>query len=98
MANLLHKNITFWSFSLRVPHEDAGHAAYFHRIFPRGTIFLLTEDVMLQKPEKTAAFLAWFRDTMKKRPFKDWRLMMRPGVLDWALRQFDNLNSRKRGV
>ncbi|PLB45263.1 hypothetical protein P170DRAFT_467809 [Aspergillus steynii IBT 23096] len=98
LSSLLRKDITFWSFSLQAPHDYAGHPAHFHRIFPQGNVFLLTEDAMLARPERTAAFLAWFRDNLKKKFPGTWKLMVRPNILEWVLKQFDKQHPSKRGI
>ncbi|KAH8431926.1 putative Chromo domain protein Chp1p [Aspergillus melleus] len=98
LSSLLQKNITFWSFSLRAPHEYAGHPAHFQRIFLHGCIFLLTEDVMLRKLERTIAFLVWFRDSSKKKFPGTWKLMVRPNILEWVLNQHDKQHQSKRGL
>lgn len=98
LSSLLQKTFTFWSFSLRAPHDYAGHPAHFQRIFPQGTIFLLTEDVILRKPEKTISFLAWFRDSSKKKFPGTWKLMVRPNILEWVLKQFDKQHPSKKGM
>ncbi|KAI9038353.1 putative Chromo domain protein Chp1p [Aspergillus affinis] len=98
LNSLLLKNITFWSFSLFAPHEYAGHPAHFQRIFPHGCIFLLPEDAMLRKLEKTIAFLAWFRDSSKKKFPGTWKLMVRPNILEWVLKQYDRDHPSRRAL
>ncbi|KAA8643646.1 putative Chromo domain protein Chp1p [Aspergillus tanneri] len=98
LNTLLQKgNTSFWSFSLDNPHAYSDHPAHFQRIFPHGTVFLVTEDLMFQKPEKTLAFLSWFLDKSRERFPGTWRLMLRPNILKWIQEQMSKQEAR-RGV
>ncbi|KAF9886635.1 hypothetical protein FE257_011275 [Aspergillus nanangensis] len=71
-----------WVFSLSAPLAYSPENPHFQRLFPRGTVILLTEDFMLRRQEATLIILTWFYDMAKQR-FGSWKIMLRPDILDW---------------
>ncbi|KAE8419428.1 hypothetical protein BDV36DRAFT_137529 [Aspergillus pseudocaelatus] len=83
----------FWSFTLSKEFGDNG--PYFRRMLQTGGVILITEDYMLSDLRGTIVVLSWFEDYAKGRYPGTWKLMLRPGVLDWVQKQIEvTVNSR----
>ncbi|KAJ5727596.1 hypothetical protein N7493_005416 [Penicillium malachiteum] len=63
--------------------------AYFQRLFPHGTAFLITDDVFCDM-EQAAIILAWFLERRKSTPSPN-KLVFRPDVLGYLNRKLDDL-------
>lgn len=74
--------------SLAKPLEYAKRPINFQRIFPHGGVILLTEEFMLLEPDATVITLAWFNEFARKK-HGSWKIMLRPGVLDWLAKLLD---------
>ncbi|PWY86904.1 hypothetical protein BO70DRAFT_213446 [Aspergillus heteromorphus CBS 117.55] len=96
--SIISKPFNFWSFSLEKPLDYADHPLHFQRIFPHGGVLMITEDFMTQEPESTIIILAWFNDWARKKFPGNWKIMFRPGVLDWVLKQPEPADELKQGI
>ncbi|PYI03812.1 chromo domain protein [Aspergillus sclerotiicarbonarius CBS 121057] len=96
--NLICKPFNFWSVSLNKPLEYAERPSHFQRIFPHGGVILITEDFMLGEPDGTIIILAWFNDWIKKKFPGNWKIMFRPAVMDWLLKQPEPADESKHGI
>ncbi|KAL4943859.1 hypothetical protein BDV06DRAFT_126256 [Aspergillus oleicola] len=77
----------FWNISLAKPLNDVN--LHCQQLFPRGGVFLLTEDLMVRDPDSTMIILEWFYDVAKRKSFSRWRIMLRPNILNWLIKQMD---------
>lgn len=59
-------------------------------------MILLTEDFMMRDIDATVITLAWFKEHIKGRFPGNWKLMLRPGVLDWLLKRADREMAESR--
>ncbi|PWY94934.1 hypothetical protein BO94DRAFT_562657 [Aspergillus sclerotioniger CBS 115572] len=96
--NLISKPFNFWSVSLNKQLEYAERPSHFQRIFPHGGVILITEDFMLGEPDGTIIILAWFNDWIKKKFPGNWKIMFRPAVMDWLLKQPEPADESKHGI
>jgi chromo domain-containing protein 1 len=92
--DVIRKSVNFWNVSLKKPLEIPDRQLNFQRIFPHGGVILITEDFMVQEQDATLITLTWFADYVKSKPQGNWKLMLRPDVLNWLLRRFDS-NKKK---
>lgn len=74
--------------SLNPPIDSMGRQLNFQRLFPQGGTILLTEDFMVHEKDASVIILAWFSETVRKRPPKTWKLMLRPNVINWLGEKF----------
>ena len=51
-------------------------------------MILLTEEFMLREDDATIIALAWFNEFVKTKR-GSWKIMLRPDVLDWLVKQLD---------
>jgi chromo domain-containing protein 1 len=98
IRDLIHRNVSFWSLSLRKPLEYADHPTYFQRVFPHGGVILITEDFMLRDPDATLIILAWLKDWIKQKFPGSWKIMFRPNILDWLLKQSELKDPFRQGM
>ncbi|KAL4960303.1 putative Chromo domain protein Chp1p [Aspergillus stella-maris] len=78
----------FWNISLAQPLGDAN--LHVQQLFPRGGVFLLTEDLMIRDPDSTMIILDWFHDVAKRKSSSSrWKIMLRPNILTWLIKQMD---------
>ncbi|KAL2852511.1 hypothetical protein BJY01DRAFT_91909 [Aspergillus pseudoustus] len=88
LRELLRRSVTgCWNISLSQPLQYVGQSVHKQRLFPHGGVFLITEDFMLGRLEGTLTILAWFHEWLQKKFPGNWKLMVRPGVQNWALKQ-----------
>ncbi|KAF7588785.1 hypothetical protein BBP40_005216 [Aspergillus hancockii] len=87
--NILCRQSTFsfWSFSLSRQAGDVQPP--FQRMFSNGGVTLITEDFMLHDPRGTVIILAWFAEYAKSKYPGTRKLMFRPEILNWLLKQID---------
>ena len=52
----------------------------FSRLFPRGSVLLLTEHTIITRPEESVFALEWFKQNSKKNGYK---IMVRPNIRAW---------------
>lgn len=97
LRTLIHKPFTFWSFSLTGVGDD-DNKTYFQRLFPHGGVILLTEDFMVHEPDATVIILSWFTEWTRKKFPGSWKIMLRPNVLDWLLRQPEPEDWARKGM
>lgn len=97
LRGLIQKPFTFWSFSLTGIGEG-DNKTYFQRLFPHGGVILLTEDFMVREPDATVIILAWFYDWTKKKFPGSWKMMLRPNVLGWLMKQPEPAEKQRQGV
>ncbi|KAF4184719.1 hypothetical protein CNMCM7927_007661 [Aspergillus lentulus] len=98
IRDLIHRNVSFWSLSLRKPRQYADHPTYFQRVFPHGGVILITEDFMLRDPDATLIILAWLKDWIKQKFPGSWKIMFRPNILDWLLKQSESKDPFRQGI
>ncbi|GFF35525.1 hypothetical protein IFM58399_04248 [Aspergillus lentulus] len=98
IRDLIHRNVSFWSLSLRKPLQYADHPTYFQRVFPHGGVILITEDFMLRDPDATLIILAWLKDWIKQKFPGSWKIMFRPNILDWLLKQSESKDPFRQGI
>ncbi|KAM0110854.1 hypothetical protein ACP6JB_003424 [Aspergillus fumigatus] len=98
IKDLIHRNVSFWSLSLRTPLQYADHPTYFQRLFPHGGVILITEDFMLRDPDATLIILAWLKDWIKQKFPGSWKIMFRPNILDWLLKQSESKDPFRQGI
>lgn len=98
IKDLIHRNVSFWSLSLRTPLQYADHPTYFQRLFPHGGVILITEDFMLRDPDATLIILAWLKDWIKQKFPGSWKIMFRPNILDWLLKQSESKDPFRQGM
>ncbi|KAI9885316.1 MAG: atp2, beta subunit of the F1 sector of mitochondrial F1F0 ATP synthase [Watsoniomyces obsoletus] len=55
------------------------------RLFPHGSVILLTDALILDNPIATEKIVRWFRNVNKKKTPGTWKLVGRPGLKDWVL-------------
>ncbi|PYH99931.1 hypothetical protein BO71DRAFT_341857 [Aspergillus ellipticus CBS 707.79] len=96
--SLIDKQFNFWSVSLNRPLEYADHPCHFQRIFPHGGVLMITEDFMVLEPESVIIILTWFHDWIKRKFPGKWKIMFRPGVLDWVLQQPEPADESRAGI
>ncbi|KAF7166924.1 hypothetical protein CNMCM6106_002539 [Aspergillus hiratsukae] len=96
--DLIQRNVSFWSLSLTKPLQYADHSSHFQRVFPHGGVFLITEDFMLKDPEATLVILAWLRDWIRQKFPGSWKVMFRPNILDWLLKQPEPKDPLGQGI
>ncbi|KAL4949659.1 hypothetical protein BDW69DRAFT_173898 [Aspergillus filifer] len=78
----------FWNISLAQPLSDVN--LHVQQLFPRGGVFLLTEDLMIRDPDSTMIILDWFHDVAKRKSSSSrWKIMLRPNILNWLMKQID---------
>ncbi|KAL3454670.1 hypothetical protein BJX65DRAFT_260986 [Aspergillus insuetus] len=88
LRDLLRRSVTVcWNISLSQPLQFVGHEVHKQRLFPHGGIILITEDFMASRLDATLTILAWFHEWLQKKFPGHWKLMVRPGVQQWVLRQ-----------
>ncbi|KAL4802784.1 hypothetical protein BDV18DRAFT_61155 [Aspergillus unguis] len=87
--DLLHKSASFWNVSLSQPLRYVDNRAHAQRLFPHGGVFLLTEDFMVREPCATVIILEWFNWWARKKFPGNWKIMLRPGILDWLLERIE---------
>jgi chromo domain-containing protein 1 len=88
LRDLLRRSVTVcWNISLSQPLQYVGHEVHKQRLFPHGGIILITEDFMASRLDATLTILAWFHEWLQKKFPGHWKLMVRPGVQQWVLRQ-----------
>ncbi|KAL3476793.1 hypothetical protein BJX99DRAFT_136865 [Aspergillus californicus] len=95
LKSLTRKATSFWNVSLLRPLQYVDIPLHFQRLFPHGCVFLITEDFMTRDPEATMVILEWFSDYVKKRFPGTYKMMFRPDVLNWVLKQLDVDGSRQ---
>ncbi|EAW23536.1 putative Chromo domain protein Chp1p [Aspergillus fischeri NRRL 181] len=98
IRDLIHRSVSFWSLSLRKPLQYADHPTYFQRVFPHGGVILITEDFMLRDPDATLIILAWLKDWIKQKFPGSWKIMFRPNILDWLLKQSESKDPFRQGI
>ncbi|KAF7178436.1 hypothetical protein CNMCM7691_007132 [Aspergillus felis] len=98
MKELIHRSVSFWSLSLRKPLQYADHPTYFQRVFPHGGVILITEDFMLRDPDATLIILAWLKDWIKQKFPGSWKVMFRPNILDWLMKQSESKDPSRQGI
>ncbi|KAJ0421976.1 hypothetical protein BJY00DRAFT_281526 [Aspergillus carlsbadensis] len=88
LRDLLRRSVTVcWSISLSQPLQYVSHKVHKQRLFPHGGVFLITEDFMVSRLDATLTILTWLHDWQQKKFPGNWKLMVRPGVQQWVLRQ-----------
>ncbi|RHZ65679.1 putative Chromo domain protein Chp1p [Aspergillus thermomutatus] len=95
---LIHRNVSFWSLSLTKPLQYADHPTYFQRVYPHGGVILITEDFMLREPDATLIILAWLKDWLKQKFPGSWKIMFRPNILNWLLKQPESKDPFRQGI
>ncbi|GFF34765.1 hypothetical protein IFM46972_04338 [Aspergillus udagawae] len=98
IKELIHRSVSFWSLSLRKPLQYADHPTYIQRVFPHGGVILITEDFMLREPDATLIILAWLKDWIKQKFPGSWKVMFRPNILDWLLKQSESEDPFRQGI
>lgn len=96
--DLIQRNVSFWSLSLTKPLQYADHSSHFQRVFPHGGVILITEDFMLRDPEATLIILAWLKDWIRQKFPGSWKVMFRPNILDWLLKQPEPKDPVRQGM
>ncbi|KAL4916091.1 hypothetical protein BDW62DRAFT_203094 [Aspergillus aurantiobrunneus] len=79
----------FWNVSISQPLKYADRPLHVQRLFPHGGVFLVTEDFMVREPDDTMIILEWFYEWTKKKFPGTWKIMLRPNILNWLLKQVD---------
>ncbi|KAL2812122.1 hypothetical protein BJX63DRAFT_397631 [Aspergillus granulosus] len=93
LRDLLRRSVTgCWNISLSQPLQYVGHSVHKQRLFPHGGVFLITEDFMVNRLEGTLIILAWFHEWLQKKFPGNWKLMVRPGIQKWVLKQAEISN------
>ena len=92
LGSLLNNSpgINVFRISLGLPFPKPGGKEFVHidpgcvRLFPSGSGILMTDSVLLQKPDFVNRFLIWFREfvLVKKPPFT-WQFFTRPRFPTW---------------
>ncbi|KAL9109614.1 MAG: hypothetical protein Q9227_005794 [Pyrenula ochraceoflavens] len=59
---------------------------HMERLFPHGTVILLTESLMRKEPDAAIAILQWFLPFHKLKHPGTWKLIVRPNVRPWLTR------------
>ncbi|KAE8356637.1 hypothetical protein BDV28DRAFT_144963 [Aspergillus coremiiformis] len=93
LYKICRQTFSFWSFSLT--RESGDDRPHFQRMLPIGGVALITEDFMLHDPKSTVVILSWFAEYAKSRYPGTWKLMFRPDILNWLLRQVDTVENSK---
>jgi len=91
---VMRKPVNFWNVSLSKRLEYADRPMHFQRIFPHGGVILLTEDFIVNEADAAVAALMWFAEFVKTKSPGNWKLMLRPDILNWLLKRFDT-NKKK---
>ena len=79
MYHLLGRdNVVCYSVSWSTESKEVKYS--FSRLFPRGSVLLLTEYTITKHPQEAAFALEWFNQHSKK---KGWMVMVRPNVRAW---------------
>ena len=91
---VIRKPVNFWNVSLSKPLECADRPMHFQRIFPYGGVILLTEDFIVNEGDAAVVALMWFAEFVKTKSPGNWKLMLRPDILNWLLKRFDT-NKKK---
>ncbi|KAL3461126.1 hypothetical protein BJX64DRAFT_172200 [Aspergillus heterothallicus] len=92
LRDLLRRPLTScWNISLSLPLQYVvGHSVHKQRLFPHGGIFLITEEFMVSRLEGTLIILAWFQEWLLRKFPGTWKLMVRPCIQDWVLKQAEH--------
>ena len=90
----MRKPVNFWNVSLLKPLDFTDRPMHFQRIFPHGGVILLTEDFIINDGDNAVIVLMWFAEHVKTKSRGNWKLMLRPDILNWLLRRFDT-NKKK---
>ncbi|RHZ72359.1 hypothetical protein CDV55_106049 [Aspergillus turcosus] len=96
--DLIQRNVSFWSLSLTKALQYADQSSHFQRVFPHGGVILITEDFMLKDPEATLVILAWLKDWIRQKFPGSWKVMFRPNILDWLLKQPEPKDPVRQGI
>ncbi|KAL4782509.1 hypothetical protein BJX76DRAFT_332418 [Aspergillus varians] len=89
LKEVLRKSAAFWTVSISQPLKYVDRPLHIQRLFPHGGVFLLTEDFMLREPDAAMVILEWFYELTKKKFPGNWKIMLRPDIMNWVLKQVD---------
>ncbi|KAI9372168.1 hypothetical protein BJX61DRAFT_459966 [Aspergillus egyptiacus] len=93
---ILRRNISCWNISLSQPLEYVDRPLHLQRIFPTGGVFLITEDFMLRDIDGTLVVLEWFSEWVRKKFPGRHKIMFRPAIFNWLLKQVEYGDKSKR--
>ncbi|KAL2815640.1 hypothetical protein BDW59DRAFT_15228 [Aspergillus cavernicola] len=92
----LRRSTSCWNISLSQPLKYVNHPLHLQRLFPHGGVFLITEDFMVRMPEPTLIILEWFYEYSSKKFPGNWKMMLRPDILNWLLKQVERSDKFKQ--
>ncbi|KKK18710.1 hypothetical protein ARAM_001211 [Aspergillus rambellii] len=95
---LLKKATGYWNVSLSQPLKHVDGPLHFQRLFPHGGVFLITEDFMVHESRATLIILYWFYEWTKKKFPGSWKIMFRPDILHWLLKQPEPSDKSRAGI
>ncbi|KAL4929220.1 putative Chromo domain protein Chp1p [Aspergillus undulatus] len=91
LRDTLHRTkANFWNVSLIKPLNHVDPPLHLQQLFPHGGVFLLTEDFMLRDADSTMIILEWFYEGSRKKTNKPWKIMLRPNILTWLIKQMNH--------
>ncbi|KAK2800772.1 hypothetical protein FQN51_005912 [Onygenales sp. PD_10] len=85
LANLLRNPINVFNISLAKPLKYLDYDAHIQRLFPHGGLILMTEDLILNKPQTALKCLEWFGSYIHRKFPGTWKMFFRPNIQFWLL-------------
>ncbi|OJJ43234.1 hypothetical protein ASPZODRAFT_136444 [Penicilliopsis zonata CBS 506.65] len=99
LKDVLSKQANFWRISLSKTLEYVPQPVHLQRVFPRGSVILITEDLMVNDQCGTMIILMWFIRNIKSGKLPGtWKLFLRPNVMKWLLEKHDTSKEERESV
>ncbi|KAL4907421.1 hypothetical protein BDW74DRAFT_189809 [Aspergillus multicolor] len=85
LGKVIRRSTNFWKVSLAKPIQHPDPPLHAQRLFPHGGVYLLTEDFMVREQVAAMIILQWFYEFSRKKNPGTYKLMLRPGIMNWLL-------------
>ncbi|TPX23689.1 hypothetical protein DIZ76_013025 [Coccidioides immitis] len=89
LHKLLRRYVNVFNISLASPVKHIGSTTHLQRLFPHGSVILMTEDYMIHETEAALNAMKWFRSHSEKKYPGTWKMFFRPNILGWLSNIFD---------